>query len=229
MGKRSTLDEAPQSQYKQDGATTPPSPPHRSAATNRRPAPGRHNRKCSVCRHPDRAAIDQDFLHRRSPDRIAADYGIADHSSVYRHAHATGLFRRRNAGLRHALAPLIEQAALVAPSADAIVRAVCAFAHINDDGHWIEPPRHVMHDSNRQGNYPLTTSTQRWVVCEFEGQGGGSLKMSIREYSLPLAGGHSQCSIFFVGGRVCLARRRLQSSLRLWVQSRAKLLVCAHV
>lgn len=150
MGKRSTLDEAPQSQYKQDGATTPPSPPHRSAAANRRPSLSRHNRKCRVCRHPARDAIDQDFLRWRNPDRIAADYGIADHSSVYRHAHATGLFRRRNAGLRHALGSLIEKAADVAPSADAIVRAVCAFAHINDDGHWVEPPHHVMHGSNRQ-------------------------------------------------------------------------------
>lgn len=153
MRKRSTLDEAPQSQYKQDGATTPPSPHHRPAAANRRrPSLDRHNRKCSVCRHPARAAIDQDFLRWRSPDRIAADYSIADHSSVYRHAHATGLFRRRNAGLRHALGSLIEQAADVAPSADAIVRAVCAFAHITDDGQWIPDEKIVSHiaSSNRR-------------------------------------------------------------------------------
>ena len=105
----------------------------------KRAAPGRHTRKCNVCRHPDRDAIEQDFLRWRSPDRIAKDYGIADHSSVYRHVHATGLFARRRATIRLALEPLIERAETVKVTANAIVSAVRVYAHLNDAGEWIEP------------------------------------------------------------------------------------------
>jgi hypothetical protein len=51
----------------------------RSARKDRRRpgAGGRHGRKCKVCRHPDRDAIERDFLRWHSPDRIAEDYGIA--------------------------------------------------------------------------------------------------------------------------------------------------------
>jgi hypothetical protein len=109
-----------------------------------RPAPNRHSRKCSVCRHADRAPIDQDFLAWHSPDRIAKDYGIADHSSIYRHAHATGLFNKRAKTIRLALAPLIERAETVEVTADAIIRAVYVVTHLDDDGNWVEP------SSNRQ-------------------------------------------------------------------------------
>ncbi len=109
-----------------------------------RPAAARHGRKCSVCRHADRAAIDQDFLSWHSPDRIAKDYGIADHSSIYRHAHATGLFNKRANTIRLALAPLIERVDTVEVTADAVLRAVYVLANLDDDGKWVEP------SSNRQ-------------------------------------------------------------------------------
>jgi hypothetical protein len=99
----------------------------------------RHSRKCNVCCHPDRDAIEQAFLRWRSPDQIALDYGIADHSSVYRHVHATGLFARRRATLRLALEPLIEQACEVRVTAGAIVSAVRLYAQINDAGEWVGP------------------------------------------------------------------------------------------
>lgn len=99
----------------------------------------RHARKCTVCRHPERDAIEQDFFRWRSPDQIAQDYGIADHSSVYRHVHATGLFARRRANLRLALEPLIERAATVRVTAASIVSAVRVYAQINDAGEWIGP------------------------------------------------------------------------------------------
>jgi hypothetical protein len=59
------------------------------------PSTSRHDRKCSVCRHRDRDEIEREFLNWRSPDSIAEDYGIAHHSSIYRHARATGLFAHR--------------------------------------------------------------------------------------------------------------------------------------
>jgi hypothetical protein len=109
-----------------------------------RPSPNRHSRKCSVCRHPNRADIDQDFLSWQSPDRIAQQYGIPDHSSIYRHAHATGLYEKRAGMIRLALSPLIEQAQTIEATASAVVRAIWVFAHLDDKGKWIS------HRSNRQ-------------------------------------------------------------------------------
>jgi hypothetical protein len=68
----------------------------------------RHSRKCAICAHPARQAIDQAFLHR-SRDRVWADdsaqqnvvqivtdYNLPSLSSLYRHAHATGLMQTRH-------------------------------------------------------------------------------------------------------------------------------------
>lgn len=115
---------------------------------------GRHDRKCCVCRHPQRAEIEQEFLHWRSPESIAKEYGIAHHSSVYRHARATNLFAQRSATIKLALAPLIEQAMVVPVTANSVVRAVVAFAHINDEGQWVDPPRRVIHESRKVATSP---------------------------------------------------------------------------
>ncbi|MGA3293802.1 MAG: hypothetical protein ABSE45_07445 [Candidatus Acidiferrales bacterium] len=120
----------------------------RQGAAKPRAALSRHRRKCAVCRHPERDAIERDFLHWRSPEKIAADYHIPDHSSVYRHVHATGLYRRRRANLRYVLGHIIEQASSVKPTARDVVRAVIACTHINDAGQWIEPAREPV--PNRQ-------------------------------------------------------------------------------
>jgi hypothetical protein len=153
MGKRSALERAVE--LLSEHGDEPPPTLHRktTGAKHRRPAPARHNRKCNVCRHAERAAIEQDFLRWHSPDRIAEDYGIADHSSVYRPAHATGLFKRRAATIRLALEPIIERAMTVNVTADAIIRAIYVHAHLTDDGKWVEPASNrqtaqVKHDAN---------------------------------------------------------------------------------
>lgn len=107
--------------------------------------PGRHDRKCSICRHRDRADIERDFLHWYSPRKIADEYGLPHHSAIYRHAHATGLFAQRATNLRIALGPIIEQCMNVSVCADNVIRAVVAFAHLNDQGEWVEPPRTLIH------------------------------------------------------------------------------------
>lgn len=113
------------------------------------PSSFRHNRKCGVCRHRERAEIERQFLHWRSAESIASEYGIAHHSSIYRHAHATGLFARRATHLRLALSPIIEQAVVVPVTADSIVRAVALCARLNDEGEWVNPPTHVVHHSSK--------------------------------------------------------------------------------
>ena len=55
----------------------------------------RHSRRCTVCAHPHRDAIEADFVRWRSPNTIANMYGLVDRAALYRHAHATGLFARR--------------------------------------------------------------------------------------------------------------------------------------
>ena len=102
-----------------------------------------HRIKCRVCAHPKRDALEQDFLRWRSPEKLANDYRIADHSSIYRHVHATGLYARRRKRVRDALENIIERAGEVQPTASEVIRAIYAHCHINDDGKWIEPPRHV--------------------------------------------------------------------------------------
>lgn len=108
---------------------------------------GRHTRKCTVCHHPEREAIELEFLRWRSPKDIADDYGFNDYSSIYRHARAAGLFERRRATVRSALEPIIEQAANVSVTAESLIRAVRAYCSINDSGQWIEPAAHVVHHS----------------------------------------------------------------------------------
>jgi hypothetical protein len=96
---------------------------------------GRHERKCTICEHPDREAIEQEFLHWYSPEYIARAYNIVQPSAIYRHAHALGLLERRRHMLRFALEPLIEQANLVGANASTVIRAIRTYARLDDRGH----------------------------------------------------------------------------------------------
>jgi hypothetical protein len=99
---------------------------------------GRHKRTCSVCAHQQRAEIEGAFIAWRSPAAIAEEYGLADRASVYRHAHALGLFQKRQRNVRAALERIIEKAGEVDVTASAVVAAVQAYAKINPEGRWID-------------------------------------------------------------------------------------------
>lgn len=102
----------------------------------------RHSRLCSICSHPDRDAIEGDFVRWRSPRDIAVDYSLSDRTAIYRHAHATGLFRRRKGELGRVMEKYLENADYVPPlEFDIVTRAVRAYSHLDDDGRWFEPPR----------------------------------------------------------------------------------------
>ena len=104
----------------------------------------RHQRKCSVCRHPEREAIEEAFVHWHSPNQIAIDHVLPDEASVYRHAHATGLFDRRQRNLRFALENFIERVdeiQVVVP--DAVVHAIRTYTRLSKTGEWVEPPRQI--------------------------------------------------------------------------------------
>ena len=104
---------------------------------------GRHQRNCSVCAHPEREDIEADFIAWRSPAAIAGEYGLADRASVYRHAHAVGLFAKRQRNIRAALERIIERAGEVDVTASSVVAAVQAYAKINAAGQWVDRSEQV--------------------------------------------------------------------------------------
>ena len=75
---------------------TPPDPPRSSK---------RHSRKCVICTHPDREAIDEAFLHQPRNQNIVKDFNLPSLSSLYRHAHATGLGRASDSNRESKAAP----------------------------------------------------------------------------------------------------------------------------
>lgn len=107
-----------------------------------RPLPGmvHHRRRCSVCCHPERAAIEEAFLDWGNVSRLAVEYQLPGRTAIYRHAHALGLDARREGHLRRILERIIEQASTVTPTGAAVVRAVELYARLNTTNAWIEPP-----------------------------------------------------------------------------------------
>jgi hypothetical protein len=78
--------------------------------------------------------------------RVAKDYDI-DRRGIYRHAHATGLFAKRDRNIRRALGRIIQEADHVMPTADSVVRAIKLLTHVNAHGDWVQPPTHVIFSS----------------------------------------------------------------------------------
>jgi hypothetical protein len=112
------------------------------ASNEKQPNPGRHRTICKVCNHDKRDEIEQDWIGWGNTTRIAEDYGLT-RDSLYRHAHACGLFEKRRQNVRKALERIIEQAETVEVNASAVVSAIQAFAKINDAGKWIERSENV--------------------------------------------------------------------------------------
>jgi len=104
---------------------------------------GRHAAECKLCAHQFREEIERDFINWRSPVAIAKQYKLANRASVYRHAHALGLFHKRQRNVRAALEKIIERAGEVEVNSTAVVSAVSAYARINSAGHWVEPSERV--------------------------------------------------------------------------------------
>jgi hypothetical protein len=98
-----------------------------------------HKRSCNVCRHEKREEIEEAFVAWQSPARIALDHGLADRNSVYRHAHAFGLFEARRRNIRAALERIIERAGEIEGiNASAVVAAIQAYSKINAQGEWVD-------------------------------------------------------------------------------------------
>ncbi len=126
-------------------ASSPEQPPPAPPAPSDPPAPpdfSRHPRRCAICSHPDRDAIEGDFIRWRSPGQIARDYNLPDRASVYRHAHYAGLFQRRKRQVARVLESLLESAdSCPIEAADMIIRATRLYVRLNEHGEWTEAPR----------------------------------------------------------------------------------------
>jgi hypothetical protein len=104
---------------------------------------GRHQTACMVCKHPQCADIEAEFVAWKSPATIATEYGLADRASVYRHAEALGLKAKRQRNVRAALERMIEKGGDVDVTASAVVAAIQAYAKINAAGQWVERTEQV--------------------------------------------------------------------------------------
>jgi len=104
---------------------------------------GRHEMNCKVCNHPERQAIESEFISWESPSQIAKDWGLRDRTTLYRHGWATGLMQKRRRNVRAALESIIERSTDVDVSASAVVQAVVAYAKINSEGRLVERSERV--------------------------------------------------------------------------------------
>jgi hypothetical protein len=96
-----------------------------------------HQRCCKVCRHPNLAEIDQRFIGWEPPSSIARENHF-NVRALFRHAHATGLFAKRDTNVRAALSRIIEKGmSLRGVTASSVVQAVAVFSKINAAGKWI--------------------------------------------------------------------------------------------
>ncbi|GGH06743.1 hypothetical protein [Silvibacterium dinghuense] len=127
---------------------------------------GRHRRACSICAHAQCEDIDAAFIAWRSPAAIAEEFGLSDRASVYRHAHAFGLFPKRQRNVRAALEKIIEKAGEVDVTAAAVVAAVQAYSKINAAGQWIERTEQVSLNDlfDRMSTQELEEYAQSWKL-----------------------------------------------------------------
>ncbi|HEV2491210.1 MAG TPA: hypothetical protein VGT03_15500 [Candidatus Acidoferrales bacterium] len=111
------------------------------------PAPERHSRKCAICHHPEREAIEDLFIHWHSPQDIS-EFFYKDETitwvSIYRHAYALGLdaIRRRNLGF--VFERILDNAADAQPTSAGVVAAARALGCVGENGRWTEPPKRIL-------------------------------------------------------------------------------------
>jgi len=114
----------------------------------------RHSRRCIICHHPDREAIEEEFVHWRAPWKLSQDYKLNDYRTVYRHARAAGLLLQRRERLHSALDAFVESVDDVTFTGDTILRAMRAYSCIDSHGRWTEIPTQVQFSTSHDGHPP---------------------------------------------------------------------------
>jgi len=114
----------------------------------------RHSRRCIICHHPEREAIEEEFVHWRAPWKLSQDYKLADYRTVYRHARAAGLLLQRRERLHSALDAFVESVDDVTFTGDTILRAMRAYSCIDSHGRWTEIPTQVQFSTSHDAHPP---------------------------------------------------------------------------
>lgn len=112
-----------------------------------------HQRNRKICRHPDRPAIEFDYLPWQMPHHIALEHDVP-WRSVYRHAHALGLPAQRRRNLRSSVEFILEKSSHPAPTAGEAIRAIQLYARMDDEGRIVEVPKTQMIVISRDGGHP---------------------------------------------------------------------------
>jgi hypothetical protein len=115
-----------------------------------------HEAHCMICYSKCREEMDELFVNWHNVSEIAREYNTP-RRTVYRHAHAVGLFPIRDRNLRRALGLIVHRAESAPKvTADTVIRAVRTLAHINEVGEWVNPPTHVIVSSGAALQAPAT-------------------------------------------------------------------------
>ena len=114
----------------------------------------RHSRRCIICHHPEREAIEEEFVHWRAPWKLSQDYKLNDYRTVYRHARAAGLLLQRRERLHSALDAFVESVDDVTFTGDTILRAMRAYSCIDSHGRWTEIPTQVQFSTSNDAHPP---------------------------------------------------------------------------
>ncbi len=114
----------------------------------------RHSRRCIICHHPEREAIEEEFVHWRAPWKLSQDYKLNDYRTVYRHARAVGLLLERRERLHSALDAFVESVDDVTFTGDTILRAMRAYSCIDSHGRWTEIPTQVQFSTSNDPHPP---------------------------------------------------------------------------
>jgi hypothetical protein len=107
----------------------------------RRAALSRHRRKCAICAHSQREAIEDAFSRFESPAATAERFHLGDRRQVYRHAQALGLFVRRNRNLTSSLGLYLENSERLVPTFANFLQSVERYAKIDENGETIRRPK----------------------------------------------------------------------------------------
>jgi hypothetical protein len=138
-----------------------PEPPHPMSAL------ARHRIRCGICGSEWQQEIDEAFTNWESVDEIVKSFNHVNRRALYRHAHATGLFARRDRNIRRALGLIINRADEVRDvTADSVIRAAKTLTHINAHGQWVQPPTHVIFSTATNQSISSSRAQSRRVTVE---------------------------------------------------------------
>jgi hypothetical protein len=101
----------------------------------------RHQRKCRICNHEHRRAIESRFLLWERAHSIVREFGLGHRSLLYRHASATGLLAQRRENFTSVLDSMVGQCESAPVTASSILRAIRAYSCLNAHGRWLDPPK----------------------------------------------------------------------------------------